>query len=603
MSAVLDVDAFLQMLPETDVLRTHSESVKTAGVAVESVADSAGQVWGRLQGEGVYSAPGQETVFSAFAPILTRAGDVSTAAGELRLAINSYADEVDDIRRRFEAEVVPAAKGLAADTAGQHVTEWDDDGDLVDRHNAIVSQINRFVGELDAAQRACARALGRVRSGSKCEPGEPNGDPLGFALAYGKGAGLVPADAGPLTPAQLDSAAQTTDGLPWGRFVERDYGIHPFAKGILDQALAPVETYQTFTGKRGPMAMITATQGLFFTLGSLTGRNAAAAENRKQMLLQMAQVDLFKTDPMRAAGRLTFDLGSLLVPGGAVAKAGSAGRLPAKAGHVELPAPRLEVTVPPAPGIRAITEARPGLWDQMKQWADNHVARPEPAYPAGRVPGPHQFDVVHNEAPETRPGTGGGNGVPEGPPEYGVRIPDQSNPNGPGRDPAMQPKLGDSENGPGEWQLKTAAPQGRDYQEFITGVQHSDGKVPEYVLEYDKIDKETGQTVRAKVKMDGFYWEKGPPPVQVYPEAKGQYAFFETRLKSPPLYRTKLDEMVAQMNKQVDALLQSGANTRLDWHFLEQKVADDFFDLAVGDDRLGQLIEQGRIVIRCTPMD
>ncbi|MCC3277834.1 hypothetical protein LJ754_01480 [Arthrobacter sp. zg-Y40] len=252
MSAVLDVDAFLQMLPDTAVLRTHSESVKTAGAEVESVAGSAGQAWGRLQGGGVYSAPGQETVFSAFAPILTRAGDVSTAASELFLAIKSYADEVDDIRRRFEAEVRPAADALAADTAGEHVTDWDDDGDLVDRHNAIISQINRFVGELDAAQRACARALGRVRSGNKCEPAEPNGDPLGFGLAYGKGAGVVPAGAGPMTPAQLDSAAETPDGLPWGRFVERDYGIHPFAKGVLDQALAPVETYQTFTGKRGP---------------------------------------------------------------------------------------------------------------------------------------------------------------------------------------------------------------------------------------------------------------------------------------------------------------------------------------------------------------
>lgn len=598
MSAVLDVDAFLQMLPITDVLRTHSESVKTAGAEVESVADSAGQAWGRLQGEGVYSAPGQETVFSAFAPILTRAGDVSTAAGELYLAIKTYADEVDDIRRRFESEVRPAAEALAADTAGEHVTDWDDDGDLVDRHNAIISQINRFVGELDAAQRSCARALGRVRSGSKCEPAKPNGDPLGFGLAYGKGAGLVPADAGPLTPAQLDSAAQTPDGLPWGRFVERDYGVHPFAKGVLDQALAPVETYQTFTGKRGPMAMITATQGLFFTLGSLTGRNTAAAENRKQMLLQMAQVDLFKTDPMRAAGRLTFDLGSLLIPGGAVAKAGSAGRLPAKAGHVELPAPRLEVIVPPAPGIRAITEAHPGLWDQLGRWVDHHIVRPEPAYPAGTVPGPHQFDVVHNEAPDGKPGPGGGNGVPEGPPQYGVRIPDQSNPNGVGRNPELQPQVGGSDNYIGEWRLEDPKQSGGPYQQFISGVDTVDGKWLEYVVPVEKYDAKTGLWKAGEVKMDGMYWEPGRPPTLVFVEAKGRHAF----LQFGP-YRGVLKEMVdRQFSTQVRMLDDAPLNSRLEWHFLEKEVADDFRRLVSADDHVRELIANGRIVITHTDM-
>lgn len=599
MSAVLDVDAFLQLLPDTGTLRTHSESVKTAGQDVESVVDSAAQTWSRLQGEGVYSAPGQERVFSAFAPIVTRGGDLSTAAGELHLAVKIYADEVDDIRQRFEAEVRPSADALAADTAGEHVTEWDDDGDLVDRQNAIISQINRFAAELDAAQRACARALGRVRAGSKCEPAKPGGDPLGFAAAYGKGAGIIPADAGPLGATQLDSAAKAPGGLPWGRFVDHDYGIHPFVKGIIDQAAAPVEGYRTLTGQRGPIAQIAAAQGLFFTMGSLSGRNAAAAENRKQMLLQMAQVDLFKTDPLRAAGRLTFDLGTLFIPAGTAAKATSFGRLPTR---VELPAPRLEVTVPPAPGIRVITEARPGLLDRLRDWVDTNIVSPEPAYSGGAVPGRHQFDVVHNGVPDGKPAPGGGNAAPEGPPRYGVQIPEQGNPDGPGRNPAMQPRLGDSENGPGEWQLKSAAASGRDYQEFITGIQHSDGKAPEYVLEYHRTDPDTKETIRAKIKMDGFYWEKGPPPVQVYPEAKGQYAFFETRMKNTALYRIKLNEMLEQLDRQVEALKQTGGNTRLDWHFLEQKVADDFFDLVAAEPQFSRLLEQGRIVIQWTPM-
>ena len=57
-----------------------------------------------------------------------------------------------------------------------------------------------------------------------------------------------------------------------------------------------------------------------------------------------------------------------------------------------------------------------------------------------------------------------------------------------------------------------------------------------------------------------------------------------------------------QFNNQIEALKQAGGNTRLEWHFLEQKVADDFLELIADDVRFADLVRQGRIEIIWTPM-
>ena len=131
-------------------------------------------------------------------------------------------------------------------------------------------------------------------------------------------------------------------------------------------------------------------------------------ENRAEMLRQMGQVELFKTDPSRAAGRLTFDIGTLFIPAGAAAKAGTFGRVSSRAGHVELPSPRLEVTTPPAPGLHIIREAQPGLLDRLRTWAQEHTGAQQPAYAGGTPGGSHHFDVVRSEAPEGAPGSSAG---------------------------------------------------------------------------------------------------------------------------------------------------------------------------------------------------
>ncbi|MFF3038897.1 hypothetical protein [Arthrobacter citreus] len=598
MSTGMDLAAFERMLPDSEALRTRADGLRNSGAEVESVAESATGLWGRLQGQGMYSAPGQEIVFSAFSPIRTRAADIAEAMGEVHRAILNYADESADIRRRFENQVRPAAEALAADTAGQLIGEWDDDRDLVDRQNAIMSQLSVLAADLDTAQRACAQALARISSGATREKdGSSGGDPLGLAGAFAQGSGYLASGSLPTTASQFDAAAKSGQGLAWGRAVEHDNGLHPFIRGVGDQIIGSYKSIAGLLGKRGIPAQLEATQGLLFMLGSLTGRNAVAEQNRAEMLRQMAQVDLFKTDPSRAAGRLAFDVGTLFIPAGAATKAGAFGRVSTRAGHVELPPPRLEITTPPGPGLQVIREAQPGLLDRLRTWAQEYTGGPQPAYASGMPRGNHQFDVVRSEALEGAPGSGAIS--PAGGPQYGVQLPDHMNPNGPGRNPAMQPRIGDSEHGPGDWRLQPAATHGGEYQRFVSGVDHVDGKWPEYIVLVEKYDEASGRFILAPVKMDGFYWDLGPPPVQVFPEAKAHYAFKEKWGAYDAQLREWRDKQFAT---QLKAIEQIGPNTRLEWHFLEEKVARDFQRLIRQDPHVAALLREGRVVIKWTPM-
>ena len=163
----------------------------------------------------------------------------------------------------------------------------------------------------------------------------------------------------------------------------------------------------------------------------------------------------------------------------------------------------------------------------------------------------------------------------------------------------MQPRVGDSEYGPGEWKLVPAATHGGEYQRFVSGVDPVDGKWLEYVVAVEKYDAASGQFVTSYVKMDGFSWDPGPPPVQVYPEAKAHYAFKENFGAYDAQLRDWRDKQFAT---QVQAIEQIGPNTRLEWHFLEEKVARDFQRLIRTDPRFVDLLREGRVVIKWTPM-
>lgn len=519
----LNLDGFRQLLPDSEALQAHAELMKTAAEEVESIAASTAGIWDGLQGSGVYSAPGQEQVFGALAPVRTRGSDLSTAVAEASSAMKGFAEAAEDIRRRFNSEVVPGAESFLSDTAGQAIHEWDDDDELVERQNFLVSRMNALAADLDAAQRACARALGSIEmGGSVCAPipeERTPGDRLGLLHAMGRGSGIIPETDRGLTQRRLDGA--NPGDLPWGWKVEWDNGSSNIQKGVQDQVRGLAEDAVTITGGHGYEAQLELLQGGAFFLGALTG-GPRANPNRERLLREMAHTELFKTDPLRALGRLSFDLGAVLIPGGLAAKGGA----------------WLRTDTPP-PGIYSVREAQPGLLDDLRS--------------------------LYGVDPERPP--------------FPVGMPDQRNPSGVGRDPNQPPVLGDSEHGDGAWENIKRTEKGVAYQEYITGVKPPGaGIATEYVLPSEN-------AFRNRVEFDGHYWSPGPPPKEVFLEAKGRYAFTDNFLAKEDKEagrvpaRTKLDWIVqekwiiGQMQRQVDALADN-PHARLEWHVADELVAE-----------------------------
>jgi hypothetical protein len=179
---------------------------------------------------------------------------------------------------------------------------------------------------------------------------------------------------------------------------------------------------------------------------------------------------------------------------------------------------------------------------------------------------------------------------------HGVREPfDQADPSGVGRSPDLQPRVHDSDSGPGSWEYEPPQKHGGPYQRFVTGVElDDDGRWLEY-----SVPTESPSSPSGRVKFDGHYWDKGPPPVEVFQEAKGEYAFFD---KWGALDDT-LDTMVGdQLTRQVDALEAAAPEARLEWNFAEQVVADKMQALVNQNRIFRDLSDEGRIIIKWTPM-
>lgn len=184
--------------------------------------------------------------------------------------------------------------------------------------------------------------------------------------------------------------------------------------------------------------------------------------------------------------------------------------------------------------------------------------------------------------------------IPGLPPFIRRTAPDQSNPNGVGRDPNQPPILKDSDYGDGEWRNVKRQELGAAYQEHITGVVRPDGEhATEYIVPYDG-------AYYGEVEFDGHYWREGPPPEEVFQESKGRYAWAvfpspEDKLKNRPIVRSKLDYLIQdewlgkQMRDQYLAI-KDNANAVLEWYVADEIVADKMRELLADNEAMARKI-------------
>lgn len=591
-NAAIDLLSFEGQFPATDALREHAVTLTFAARSVQEDAEESSRIWSALQNPGTYSAPGQDIVYRAMIPVTTAADGLLEAAEEAAAAVNAYADEAAEIKTRYRHGVKIEAQAFLQEIAGD--PEWNSTRRLTEKQDSILGALSSLTMELEASQRSCANTLGRIWGGKTYSASDENGETTPGHTAYGLTGGAY-------------EAAGEANLLAWGNNAEWNYT--GFKQGTMLQGMLMgfgdgVEDTVAFAGSmaflRGIENGKAAWRGMF-ELGILSvlaiqpnGRGDGARDRLKEMGKDAIGLELWETDPARAGGRNIFDIVTIVVPGGIIAKAIKIGDL--------------------SPGKR-------GDADGNKNESGQSIGGSGPkGNGAGTGAGPRvvpEFAGIPREFFENRkpsvwesatPSTGPDNPSPgssaarppTGPPEFGVRIPDQRDPRPGyvGRDPSLQPEVGETGAGGGAWGFEHAQDKGGPYQEFISGVKGQDGKWLAYILPVEK----TALTPTGQVRFDGYFTEPGPPPAYVFQEAKDHYAFMAN-------IPGRLDEQLfdwfqgehAQFTKQALAV-ESIPHARLEWNFSEESMRDAFLEAAWQDPVAKRLLRNGQLVVNYVPM-
>ncbi|OMH31306.1 hypothetical protein [Tersicoccus sp. Bi-70] len=330
-----DIGAFEKNLPDPETIRTAGTTLKTKATSFSTKATSTSTSWSRLQGKGVYSAPGDEVVFSAFTPITTAAEDLVTDIGTVKTATDGFADDVDTIKTKL-AGIKADAASFEGEIAGRSRDDWDDDEDLVKKEQDIIHGLNGLYADLQQAQMTCANAINAIYGGPTYVMVTQDGPKAG-QIAYG------------YTNEQLD-AASTEGNIPWGKPTEWDKpwykdawdGVCSFGKGVWSGVTGTVkglwnmvnvtdmDTFKATWKGMGKLALNVAivTSPVAQVALRATGHGDVVDKAGTELLaVGKAAIhwDDWKRDPAYAAGATTFDLATILLTagGGAVAKAGS----------------------------------------------------------------------------------------------------------------------------------------------------------------------------------------------------------------------------------------------------------------------------------------
>ncbi|MCC3265892.1 hypothetical protein [Arthrobacter gengyunqii] len=590
-NAAIDLLSFEGQFPATDALREHAVTLKYAARNVQENAEEISVTWSSLQNPGIYAAPGQDLVYSAMVPVTNAASWLHEAVQEAVTALNNYADEAAEIKTRYRDGAKIQAQEFLQEIASD--PEWNRERRLTEKQDNILDALSGLTMELEASQRNCANALGRIWGGETYGAMNENGETAPGQTAHGFTNGAYEA----LGEANL---------LAWGNNAEWNYtGLKQggMAQGMLMGFGDGVEDTVEFAGSMAFLRGIdngkAAWRGLF-ELGVLGAyavqpnwKGDAARGKFKEIGKDALGLDMWETDPARAGGRNIFDIVTIVVPGGIVAKVIKIGHVKSgKQGNgADGKATNDQAT--DTPDLTGAGRTRAG-----RQVVPELAGIPREFFETKKSP---VWESVMPSADSGSPSpVSSGDRQPTGPPEFGVRIPDQRDPRPGyvGRDPGQQPQVGETGVGGGSWEIEYAQGKGGPYQEFITGVKGPDGKWLEYVLPVDKTDL----TPSGQVKFDGYFTEPGPPPAYVFQEAKGSYAWMANipgRLRSQLLDWFSGEH--AQFQKQALAI-ESIPNARLEWNFSDKNMKDAFLEAARNNSLAMELLEDGKLVVNWVPM-
>lgn len=208
---------------DMDALAAHAREISTVGAAFAGTGEQVHATWQGLS--AVYEAPEAGQLVAATGPVQSVSASVGTDLESAGRALDTYAGEVREIKARLDA--LRAEAGVFEQPVDGD-DDWTEDGDKVDRNNQLIGAVNAAVADFDAAQRRCANAINALYGGLQYRADD--GDGQHESGEYGH------------TAEQLDTAAGSEQGLPWGKTATEDPGLFSsIGHGILDVVgLVPV---------------------------------------------------------------------------------------------------------------------------------------------------------------------------------------------------------------------------------------------------------------------------------------------------------------------------------------------------------------------------
>lgn len=306
-----------QIPGDMDVLAAHGESLRTVGSNLGWTSLAVDSTWQGLA--PVYDAPEAWQLLAATAPVRTTGYDVGADVGVVGRAIVTYADEVRPIQAQLQS-LQSQATTFVESVEGDD--DWNEDGDKVEEHNGLLTQVNAAVAAWMDAQRTCANTINALYGGIQYRPDD--GDGVQETGEFGYSSDM------------LDEALNSEDGLPWGTPEEEDLPwwedglnmVGSFLKGVVVDGIwgtlvglfnmVNVFDWDTFTATwaaLGKLAFII-TNPVLLVVNEFT---AIPGFEQGEMLDTLTNVgkgliayDMWGEDPARAAGAVTFNVVALV---------------------------------------------------------------------------------------------------------------------------------------------------------------------------------------------------------------------------------------------------------------------------------------------------
>ncbi|KPN21722.1 MULTISPECIES: hypothetical protein [unclassified Arthrobacter] len=520
---------FEERLPDTDALRARVEAIKNVGERTYELTDSIRAVWLRLTGHDVYTAPGNEKVFTALDASRTSAETLSNRSVLLSTVMRSYADTVDELKVRLESLRARVA-AFNRNYPQSEQDEWDNNSEAITARNTLASDVGRLHADLDEAQRDAATWISHLTDSDRTYAKDSenlNAGTTGYGYGYEDYAAAF-------------SGGYLSKDLPW--YVDMVNFIGDTAAGVPAAGWEMVEGIGVLIGFQGWNKAGAAWKSMYRTAenvyvlmgpGVPSARDSQAAMELVALGPVLIRYDQWQSDrPGLALGGNIFDVGTLFL-GGAGA-AGGAAKTGAKAATF---AERLGA------GAKSPGDG-PGGFGGLT-----------PALPGGQVPvSPRTFEIPDNST-MLREGKGSAGGKP---------FADTYSPLG--RGPADQPRVGDADGGNGSWQdVSPRSINGAPEQQYITGVDRvHDTQAREYLLP----DSDGNM-----VAFDNHHW-RGDPPREYFTEVKGNYEWMK-----PEWLRREFRHWVTnEFARQAKALEHAGTTGYVHEIVFTQKSVMDQFD-------------------------